>query len=278
MMRAADSYPVRIGRSVIGDPITLDLIADATHTLIVGATGSGKSVLSYGLLGAAAASPHLRVCGIDPTSLLLGPFDDRLGGDDPLIVLGNQPDRTVQVCDALIAELERRLKLLRQRGIDKLATATPSEPAWVVVLEELPAIVRSLQAADKASGSKPADRLAPRFINALERLVSEARKCAMYVLALAQRPDAEVMGGYARAQFSTRVALRMESADDYRMIFPELDRDEASAGMRFRAGMGYIRAPQFDSVQTFRADFVPTYGAYCDQVRRYTPAILQSMM
>ena len=242
---------VMLGRAASGLDVVLDLVALA-HWLVCGETRSGKSVACYGLLSQlAAAGPAVRVVGVDPTSVLLRPFAERLAPRrDPLIVRGTEePEQVIAVMQALRAEMVRRLALLEALDTDKLTNFTPSLPLIVVVLEELPGITRLLAAADQAAGAKPAERLAPQFQNHLETLAAEAAKVGIRLVCLAQRPDSNILGGYAREQLTTRIGFRFSGLEGVKMLFPELDSDDAKRVSKFDAGMAFIRQPGSDGVQ-----------------------------
>ncbi|MGL5862214.1 MAG: hypothetical protein ACRCY9_13260, partial [Phycicoccus sp.] len=66
--------PVVVGRWDDGTDLAVDVVGDAWHLAIQGATRSGKSALCYTLLGAYAARPDVLVCGLDPSGVLLSPW------------------------------------------------------------------------------------------------------------------------------------------------------------------------------------------------------------
>ncbi|KXT58243.1 hypothetical protein Y710_03980 [Gordonia sp. QH-12] len=276
-MISADSIVVNVGVDEFGAPINLDLLTGG-HVLICGETRSGKSVATYVLLGALAGRPDVRVVGVDPTSLLLSPFLDR-HPHERLIELGtSDPDRMVGVLTDVVAEMDRRLGLLRERGWDKFSRVCPAEPLLVVVLEELPGSIRTLAGVDKARASKPAERLEPKFKLLFERIVSEAAKCGIVVCSLAQRPDADVLGGYARSQHPTRLGFRVSNSEELRMMFPSLDQDEAKRAMSLEPGCGYVRIPGPEGHRAFRAHFVPSYTQYVERVRAFPIKRLAGMV
>ena len=241
---------VILGRASSGLDVVLDLVALA-HWLICGETRSGKSVACYGLLSQlAAAGPSVRVVGVDPTSVLLRPFDERVSPKhDPLIVRGTEePERIISTMEALRAEMVRRLALLESLDTDKLMVFTPGCPLIVVVLEELPGITRLLAAADQASGAKPAERLATQFQNHLETLAAESAKVGIRLICLAQRPDSNILGGYAREQLTTRIGFRFSGLEGVKMLFPELDSGEAKRVSKFEAGMALISSRTTDTI------------------------------
>lgn len=57
-----------------GSRVRVDFHRD--HTILAGATRSGKSVTSYMLLRGAARDPSVCIVGTDVSALLLGPFED----------------------------------------------------------------------------------------------------------------------------------------------------------------------------------------------------------
>lgn len=69
--------PIRIGRRKDGSgDIWVDL-ADAAHWLMQGITRSGKSALTYAILSQCVQMPHVKIVGVDPTAILLGPHRDQ---------------------------------------------------------------------------------------------------------------------------------------------------------------------------------------------------------
>lgn len=265
------SLPIRLGRDLDGRPVVIDM-ATMTHLLVCGETGSGKSALTYLLLGELAAHfKTVRTVGIDPSEVLLSPFHDRF--PDPWIALGGEDHQhVVDILEGLVVEMGRRMTMLRRAGLDKVETFSEKLPLIAIVLEELPGIVRSLDSFDKVSGAKPADRLAGRARLAIERLLSESRKVGFRVIVLAQRPDADVIGGYARSQMPTRVALRMSAAEDFRMALSDVSKEMAEQAMNSPAGVGLIRTPGTDLLRRFRVDHVPSYQAFVQRVDQTAPA------
>lgn len=273
-MKFLRELSVRLGRDLNGAPVVID-VAGFSHMLICGETRSGKSALTYLLLGELAAHfETVRIVGIDPTSVLLGPLYDRF--PDPWMVLGTTDhQRMLDTLEGgLVGEMDRRLLLLRQSGLDKFEVFSRDLPLVVIVLEELPAIVRSLESFDKVSGAKPAEKLAGRARLAIERLLSESAKVGFRIVALAQRPDADVIGGYSRAQMPTRIALRMGAAEDFRMALSDVTPELVQLGMNSPAGVGLIRTPGTDPLRRFRVDHVPDYQSFVQRIEATTPGWL----
>lgn len=70
------THAVPFGIDALGNTVEFD--PTSGHTIISGATRSGKSATSYAILAQVARNPAVQVVGIDPTGILLTPF---VGGD-----------------------------------------------------------------------------------------------------------------------------------------------------------------------------------------------------
>ena len=115
---------VVIGRAEDGTPVVVDLVADASHSALQGQTRSGKSALSYGILGSYAHRPEVLVCGVDPSGILLGPFTTGRGG--AWIATGTADlAQAVAALAGVVAEMDARIATLADCGLDKIETFTP---------------------------------------------------------------------------------------------------------------------------------------------------------
>lgn len=265
--------PIRIGRDQFGTPLIWDPVTGG-HTLMAGATRSGKSVGAMNTLGGLAGHPAVRVCGFDPSRVLLHPFMQRFA--DPWIVLGTgDPQRIAAVMDEWLGEMDRRLDALVARGVDKLDEFTAREPLHFIVLEEWPGLVRALDSYDKASGAKVADRLLSRVQLGFLRLASEGHKVGVRLLLICQRADAAIIDGYAREQLTQRISFRQNGVEGLRMMFPNLEPAELARAQHLEPGCGYLSTPATRGHQLFKCDSVVSYQRYVDRVKSFTPQVLQ---
>lgn len=243
-------FPLTIGRLENGGDAEADL-TDAAHVAIQGATRSGKSVLTYGLLGNLAGRENVRVCGADPTGLLLGPWAKR--DDSGPIALGgigaaedDELDGYVDLATGLMQEMQERARILHESGQDKISDFTADLPLLVVVLEEYPGLLEALKAGDVGRGTaKTADgpKREPVFVSAVGRLLREGAKYGIRVLILAQRMDASLIGGGARSQLGMRITLRIDNADGVRMLHEGVDSELVSQVAQFSPGQGIFQVP-----------------------------------
>lgn len=204
LLLPATRFP--IGRTENGDAVLN--IEDASHVAIQGMTRSGKSALLYTILGTLAGDPRVRVGGIDPNGITLGPFADAAPG---WVSTTSDPAEAVAVLRRYVDEMTARIGVLLSEGIEKIDTFNPDRPLLVCVLEEYPGLL----------GAADADRKVKAEIQTLVgRLVREGAKAGIRVILLAQRMDASIVGGDIRAQFGTRITMRVDNLDAVTMLHP----------------------------------------------------------
>lgn len=234
----ASGDSVVIGRTR-DDDLALE-VYEASHIAMQGATRSGKSSLCYGMVSALADRPDVTIAGVDPSRLLLTAWSSRDDTRDGWIAASGDPDVGVAVLRELVAEMERRLELLVELGRDKLGP-TSENPVIFVILEEFAGFVRAAKNADR--DRKPAERIAGEIERLVGRLVAESAKVAFRIVTITQRFDADLMGGGARSQFGTRITLRVESADDVRMLHPQATPEDAAEILTAPSGRALVQLP-----------------------------------
>lgn len=170
------------------------------HTLVVGATGSGKGSVLWRYVMSAVEVFGLSgggVClfGIDPKRAeLAGVY----GAFEKVAFDGQD----------ILAVLEEVLGLMKQRQQEGRRSFVHDEqhPLVLLVIDEFNALGvmedRKWQAAVKS---------------ALQQILSQGRSAGVYVLAAAQQPQKEILGAY-RPHFMNRICLRVESAQEVDMV------------------------------------------------------------
>lgn len=170
------------------------------HTLVVGATGSGKgSVLWRYVMSAvdvfAASGGGVRLFGIDPKRAELAGVDGAF-------------ERVAFDGQDILEVLEDVLGVMKQRQQEGRRSFVHDEehPLVLLVIDEFNALGvmedRKGQAAVKS---------------ALQQILSQGRSAGVYVLAAAQQPQKELLGAY-RPHFMNRICLRVESAQEVDMV------------------------------------------------------------
>jgi S-DNA-T family DNA segregation ATPase FtsK/SpoIIIE len=175
------------------------------HTLIAGATGSGKSVLIQALL--------LDIAATNPSTLThIHLIDPKMGVDYAAVerlphlqggVIVDQI-RAVEVMEGLVAEMERRYELFRTHGArDIRSFNTKADKA-----RRLPLIF--LVHDEFAEWMLTEDYKAAVTAN-VSRLGVKARAAGIHLIFAAQRPDANVMPMQLRDNLGNRLILKVAS-------------------------------------------------------------------
>ena len=206
-----------VGVAVDGSLLWADFAEPAAcHLLVAGTTGSGKSEWLRAMLASVLSAntrETLRLLLIDPKRVAFKVFEGApcLWRD---VVYPDEQDM-VAVLDDLIAEMARRY----EAGISDLRTHNSSAavpvPRIVCVCDEF---------ADLLDG---VDRKERRELELrIRRLGAKARAAGIHLVFATQRPSADVVNGTIRANLVARVALRVDSPLNSRLI---LERPGADA-------------------------------------------------
>lgn len=200
------------------------VVADLTempHLLIAGTTGSGKSVFLNALLLSLlcrVGPRHLRLVLIDPGRVELIPYD---GLPHLLTAPISDPYAVLAVLGRLVDEMEQRYERLSRTRNRSIATlnATAGErgdvpmPYITVVVDEL----AELMAATGKAVEQP-----------LARLAQMSRAVGIHLVVATQRPSVDVVTGVMKANFPSRIAFKVRSKTDSRVILDLRGADELS--------------------------------------------------
>ncbi|WP_158607708.1 FtsK/SpoIIIE domain-containing protein [Flexivirga caeni] len=231
---------ITLGRQVDGSPWSMQLIE--RHTLVVGASGSGKGSVLWGICGGlapAARADLVRLYGVD----LKGGVEIGMG-EGLFTTTAETVDEALVVLRTLVEVMDKRLA--RMRGVERLHRPAPGEPLHVLVIDELAALVAYSTEREKVA---EATKL-------LARLLSAGRAPGILVLAFVQDPTKKTVE--MRGLFTQTVALRLRSAEEVRMVLGDGMTDVAPAHKISPAtpGMGYVVQENGTAVRV-RADYWP---------------------
>ena len=207
---------VPIGVDVFGKPYVFDL-HKAPHVLVGGATGSGKSVLLATLiLGLIKKNTPdtLRLVLIDPKMVELSSFE---GLPHLLLPVAKMVPQAVYALKKVVEVMTERYALLSSVGARDIETY--NRKAGRLDLEPMPYVVVVIDELADLMMLSPKDT-----VEAIQRIAQLARAVGIHMVVATQRPSVDVVKPVIKANFPTRIALKVASRFDSRTI---LDRDGA---------------------------------------------------
>ena len=225
-----------IGSDISGKPVIADL-AKMPHLLVAGTTGSGKSVAVNTMIVSVlykSTPEDVRMIMIDPKQVELSVYNGIPHLLSEVVTDMKEAANALRWC---VAEMERRYKLMSSLGVrnlkgfnEKVLKAIDNgepliDPLWQPtdgldqnppMLEKLPAIVILVdEFADMmmVAGKKVEELIA--------RIAQKARAAGMHLILATQRPSADVITGLIKANIPTRMALRVQSRMESRIILDQ---------------------------------------------------------
>jgi len=182
-----------------------DLEHHAPHTLIAGATGSGKSVLLQNLILdiCVTNSPDLaKIYLIDPKFGVDYQHLEELPHLAEGIIIDQQ--RAVSVLEFLVEEMDRRYLAFREQRVNSLKDYNAKVMAGV----KLPLL---FLIHDEFAEWMLVDTYKSAVSSIVQRLGVKARAAGIHLIFAAQRPDANVLPVQLRDNLGNRLILRVES-------------------------------------------------------------------
>jgi len=218
MAKLKDSpLAIVLGKNISGKPVVADL-AKMPHLLIAGATGAGKSVCINTIITSIllrSDPEEVRMVLIDPKRIELSGYK----GIPHLIQdVISDPEESLISFNWAVKEMERRYSLLQEykaRDIasfnKKIANLQKNEedfkekklPYIVIVVDEFADLIMT----------------AGRDIETpISRLAQMARAIGIHLIIATQRPSTKVITGIIKANFPTRIAFKVSSKIDSRVV------------------------------------------------------------
>ena len=213
------------------------------HSLVAGATGSGKSVLIQALLLDVAATNSkdlAQIILIDPKmGVDYAALEDLPHMREPIITTR---ERSTEVLTALVEEMESRYRLFAPARARDLATYN----AKVAPGDRLPMV---FLVHDEFADWMLDDDYKGAVSAAVQRLGVKARAAGIHLIFAAQRPDKDVMPMQLRENLGNRLILKVASEATSKIALDRpgaellLGRGHLAAKLNGEQGLVFAQAP-----------------------------------
>jgi S-DNA-T family DNA segregation ATPase FtsK/SpoIIIE len=199
---------VPLGKDIFGASVITG-IEKMPHLMVAGATGSGKSVAINSIILALlynARPNEIKLAMVDPKMLELSVYEGIPHLISPVVT---QPKKAAETLRAIVAEMERRYRMLAEKGnknIDTYNKAAPEAerlPYIVVIIDELADLMMTVQREVEDS---------------IMRLAQMARAAGIHLIVATQRPSVDVITGLIKANLPSRISFQVSSKTDSRTI------------------------------------------------------------
>ena len=223
-LKAPSKLTFALGKSVHGE-VTLTDLDIMPHLLIAGATGTGKSVALNALIASIlykATPEEVMLILIDPKRLeftlydgiphLLAPVinDPKKAGTILMDAVRKMEERYRRLSASKVRNIEQYNQLVRQALKEKKGRLTEAEkeslrplPYLVIVIDELAELMMV--------GAQDVEFC-------IARLAQLARAVGIHLVMATQRPSIDVITGTIKNNFACRIAFRVPSKIDSRII------------------------------------------------------------
>ena len=264
-----------LGRTITNEPYIVDL-TKMPHLLVAGATGQGKSVGINAIITSILYKKHpaeIKFVLIDPKRVELPlyvkierHFLAKLPDEEDAIITDTQ--KVIKTLNSLCIEMDNRLELLKaaqSRNIKEYnekfisRKLSPEKghkylPYIVLIIDEFADLI--MTAGREIEGP-------------IGRLAQLARAIGIHLIISTQRPSANIITGFIKANFPTRIAFRVFSSIDSRTILDATGADRlvgrgdmlvSSGNEPVRVQCAFIDTPEIEEL----TDFIGSQKGYAD--------------
>jgi DNA segregation ATPase FtsK/SpoIIIE, S-DNA-T family len=233
------ALPMGLGKDTSGQPVVTDL-ARMPHLLVAGSTGSGKSVAVNTMITSLLyrnSPDDVRMIMVDPKMLEFSIYADI---PHLLLPVVTDPKKATLALNWAVQEMERRYQKLADMSVRNVKgynqkieglTKEAEEDAARGVEDSRAMAMLGLDAEGKPEHVRLPyivviiDEFADLMMTAskdvetaVARLAQKARAAGIHLILATQRPSTDVITGLIKANFPTRIALRVTSKTDSRVI------------------------------------------------------------
>lgn len=197
------------GKSVIGD------LATMPHTLIAGATGSGKSVCINTLIVSLLykySPKEVRLLMIDPKVVELSIYN---GIPHLLIPVVTDPKKAAAALNWAVNEMNKRYNLFSESSVRNIEGYNALFDKGIIE-EKLPYMVIIVDELADLMMTCPND-----VEDYICRLAQKARAAGIHLIIATQRPSVDVITGVIKANIPSRISFAVSSGIDSRTILDQ---------------------------------------------------------
>jgi len=267
--------PLALGRTITNEPYIADLTR-MPHLLVAGATGQGKSVGINAIITSLLYKKHpaeVKFILIDPKRVELPlyakierHFLAKLPGEEDAIITDTQ--KVIYTLNSLCIEMDNRLELLKAaqaRNIKEYNEKFISRrlnpekghrfmPYIVLIIDEFADLI--MTAGREIEGP-------------IGRLAQLGRAIGIHLIISTQRPSTNIITGFIKANFPTRIAFRVFSSVDSRTILDSTGADKlvgrgdmliSSGSEPVRLQCAFIDTPEIEAL----TEYIGSQQGYAD--------------
>ncbi len=213
-----------LGQTVDGQRLWMDL-AQNPHMLIAGTTGSGKSILMQNIIANLLNYNDVDMFLFDPKRIEFSAFEGKISN----IHVRYSYDESVELLLGMLEVMEDRYSRMRS-GVNP-----KNIKPMVLMIDEFADLIMQ----DKNDV----------FYSSLCKLAQKCRAAKMHIVLATQRPSVNVINGVIKANFPARIACRVASHVDSKVIL-----DSSGAENLMGKGDALIR-DNFRSMERFQVAY-----------------------
>ena len=258
--------PIALGKTISNEPFVFDL-TKMPHLLVAGSTGQGKSVGLNAIIASILYKKHpsqVKFVMVDPKTVELTPYEKiehhflaKLPDAEEAIIIDTQ--KVIYTINSLCIEMDTRYSLFKDAEVRNIKEyngkfiarrLNPNLghrylPYIVVVIDEFADLMMT-------AGKEIEMPIA--------RLAQKARAAGMHLIFATQRPDTKIITGVIKANFPARIAFRVMSQIDSRIILDTSGANQligrgdllfTSGGELIRVQCAFIDIPEIVEITRF---------------------------
>lgn len=203
-----------LGKDISGEIVIAD-IAEMPHLLIAGTTGSGKSVCVNSIIMSIlfrSKPEEVRFIMIDPKAVEFMAYN---GIPHLLIPVVTDPKKAAGALNWAVGEMLKRYSMFSEYNVRNIHgyNSLADKDLDMKKMEQIVIFIDELADLIMASKNEVEDSIC--------RLAQMARAAGMHLVIATQRPTVDVVTGLIKANIPSRIALKVSSGTDSRVIMDE---------------------------------------------------------